>query len=62
MEELVNGYKSSKLFETSCPPYCPGQDGGTQVNLKPRETVVLALTKPTAQIVALKSRGMLKIK
>lgn len=44
------------------PLIVPGQDGGTQVNLKPRETVVLALTKPTAQIVALKSRGMLKIK
>jgi hypothetical protein len=44
------------------PIIIPNSKGGEQINIKPRETVGLNISKPTAQILALKKRGILKIK
>jgi hypothetical protein len=44
------------------PIIIPDKNGGEQINIKPREIVGLGIDKPTAQILSLQSRGILKIK
>lgn len=44
------------------PIVCPTKDGGDQINIFPRKTVVLALDKATSQINHLVGKGILKIK
>jgi hypothetical protein len=54
--------KVQNVSKQMIPIIIPTVTGGNQINLKPRETVVLALDEPTSQLLALKSRKKIKFK
>jgi hypothetical protein len=50
------------VTQQAFPVIIPGDNGGTEIILRPRKTVVLALDKPTPQLTTLKNKGFVKIK